>query len=40
MAAPYVVDTAILASHKNPITASRKLENNLNQFEKWLSAGV
>jgi hypothetical protein len=29
-------DTAILASHQNPITASRKLQNHLNQFEKWL----
>ena len=25
---------AILASHQNPITASRKLQNHLNQFEK------
>jgi Tol biopolymer transport system component len=27
---------AILASHKNPITASRKPKNHLNYFEKWL----
>jgi hypothetical protein len=29
-------DTAILASHQNPITASRKLQNHLNQFGKWI----
>jgi hypothetical protein len=29
-------DTAILASHQNPITASRKLQNHLNQLEKRL----
>ena len=32
----YVDDTAILASHQNPITASRKIQNHLNQFEEWL----
>jgi len=32
----YADVTAILASHQNPITASRKLKNHLNQFEKWL----
>jgi len=32
----YADDTAILASHQNPITVSRKLPNHLNQFEKWL----
>ena len=36
LAATYADDTAILASHQNPITASRKLQNHLNQFEKWL----
>jgi histone H2A len=30
-------DTAIPASHQKPITASRKLQNHLNQFEKWLN---
>jgi hypothetical protein len=34
--ATYADDTAILASHQNPITASRKLQNQINQFEKWL----
>jgi hypothetical protein len=34
--ATYANVTAILASHQNPITASRKLQNHLNQFEKWL----
>ena len=29
-------DIVILASHQNPITASRKLQNHLNQFKKWL----
>jgi hypothetical protein len=36
LTATYTDDTAILASHQNPITASRKLQNHLNQFEKWL----
>jgi hypothetical protein len=36
LTATYANDTTILASHKNPITASRKLQNHLNQFEKWL----
>jgi hypothetical protein len=36
LTATYADDTAILASHQNPITASRKLQNHLNQFEKWL----
>ena len=35
LTATYADDTAILASHENPITASRKLQNHLNQFEKW-----
>jgi hypothetical protein len=34
--ATYADDTAILASHQNPITASRKLQNHLNHFENWL----
>jgi hypothetical protein len=34
MTATYADDKAILASHQNPIAASRKLQNNLNQFEK------
>jgi hypothetical protein len=29
-------DTAIPASHQNPITASTNLQNHLNQFEMWL----
>jgi hypothetical protein len=36
MTATYADDTTILASHQNPITASRKLQKHLNQFEKWL----
>ena len=36
MTATYADDTAILASHQNSITASRKPQNHLNQFEKWL----
>jgi hypothetical protein len=36
LTANYADDTSILASHQNPITASRKLQNHLNQFEKWL----
>jgi hypothetical protein len=33
MTATYADDTAIVASHQNPIAASRKLQNHLNQFE-------
>jgi phosphoketolase len=40
MTATYAEDTASLASHQNPIASSRKLQNHLNQFEKWLNAGV
>jgi hypothetical protein len=29
-------DTAILASYQNPTATSRKLQNHLNLFEKWL----
>jgi hypothetical protein len=36
MAATYADDTAILASHQNPITASTNLLHHLNQLEKWL----
>jgi hypothetical protein len=36
LTATYADDTAILASHQNSITASRKLQNHLNHFEKWL----
>ena len=36
LTATYADDTAILASHQNPTTASIKLQNHLNQFEKWL----
>jgi len=36
LTATYADDTAILASHQNPITASKKLQNHLNQFEIWL----
>jgi len=36
MMATYADDTAILASHHNPITASTNLQHHLNQFEKWL----
>jgi hypothetical protein len=36
LTATYVDATAILASRQNPITASRKLQTHLNQFEKWL----
>jgi hypothetical protein len=36
MAATYADDTAILASHQNPITASTSLQHHLNQLEKWL----
>ena len=33
LTANYGDDTAIVASHQNPITASEKLQNNLNHFE-------
>jgi retron-type reverse transcriptase len=36
MTATYADDTAILASHQNPITASINLQHHLNQLEKWL----
>jgi hypothetical protein len=36
MTATYADDTAILTSHQNPITASRILQNHLNQFEQRL----
>ena len=36
LTATYADDTAILASHQNPITASTNLQHHLNQFEKWL----
>ena len=32
----YAYDRAILSSYHNPITASRKLQNHLKHFEKWL----
>jgi hypothetical protein len=40
MTATYADDPAILASYQNSITASRKLQNYLNQFDKWLKPGV
>jgi len=36
MTATYADDTAILASHQNPITDSTNLQHHLNQLEKWL----
>jgi hypothetical protein len=36
LTATYADDRAILASIQNPITASRKLQNQPNHFEKWL----
>jgi len=36
LTATYADDTAILASHQNPITASTNLQHHLNQFETWL----
>jgi len=36
MTATYADDTAILASHHNPITASTNLQHQPNQLEKWL----
>jgi hypothetical protein len=36
MTATYADDTATLALHQNPFTASRKLQNHLIQFEKLL----
>jgi hypothetical protein len=34
--ATYADDTAILASHQNPISASTNLQHHINQLEKWL----
>lgn len=34
--ATYADDTTILASHENPVEASRKLQMHLNLFEEWL----
>jgi len=36
LTATHAYNIAILASHQNPITASRKLQGHLNQFEKYL----
>jgi hypothetical protein len=36
LTATYADGTAILVSHQNSITASRKLQNHLNQFEERL----
>jgi hypothetical protein len=36
LTATYADDTAILASHQNPITASTNLRRHLNQFGTWL----
>jgi mannose-1-phosphate guanylyltransferase len=36
LTATYADDTAILASHQNPITVSTNLQNHLNQFETRL----
>jgi hypothetical protein len=36
MRATYADETAILASHQNPITASTHLQHHLNHLEKWL----
>jgi hypothetical protein len=36
LTATYADDTAILASHQNPITASTNLQRHLNQFGTWL----
>jgi hypothetical protein len=36
MTATYADDTAILASHQNPITASTNLQHHIKQLEKWL----
>jgi hypothetical protein len=36
MTATYADDTAILASHQNPITALTNLQHHLNRLEKWL----
>jgi len=36
MTATYTDDTAILASHQNPITASTNLQHHFNQLEEWL----
>jgi hypothetical protein len=32
----YADDTAILASHTNPTSASRNLQTNLNKIQRWL----
>lgn len=34
--ATYADDTAILASHTDPISASRNLQTNLNKIQQWL----
>jgi endonuclease/exonuclease/phosphatase family metal-dependent hydrolase len=34
--ATYADDTTILASHKNPVEASRLLQTHLNKYEAWL----
>lgn len=34
--ATYADDTAIMASHKDPVVASRKLQNHLNLVQTWL----
>jgi len=36
MTATYADDTAVLASHHNPITASTNLQHHLNQLQKLL----
>ena len=36
MTATYADDTAVLASHQNPITASTNLQHQLYQLEKCL----
>jgi hypothetical protein len=35
--ATFADDTAIMASNKNPQTASQSLQTHLNQLEAWLS---
>jgi hypothetical protein len=32
-------DTAILASHDDPVTASQRLQDHLDQLEIWLKSG-
>ncbi|XP_018377267.1 PREDICTED: RNA-directed DNA polymerase from mobile element jockey-like [Trachymyrmex cornetzi] len=34
--ATFADDTAVLASHKNPILATQMLQSNLNDIQKWL----